>query len=130
MVSHLQEFAKENAFLFLEVVKRQFVAEYGLTVATAIAYGMNTEFSQVLALEMRRFSEASDLTAFQKVHGQIDELKDIMEQNIESIAARGERIELLVNQTENLRNTVSCGEAMIIVTRTIIRWTVNTMVAF
>lgn len=82
------------------------MAEYGLTVATAIAYGMNSEFSDVLAVEMRRFNEVGNSSIMHQVHGQIDELKNIMVQNIDNVTARGERIELLVNKTENLRNSV------------------------
>jgi len=98
------EFDRARAFLFLADIKRKFLSEYGLTVATAVAYGMNTEFSRVLAIEMKRYSEAKDIDALSKVNGQIDELKDIMVKNIESVTARGERLELLVNKTENLRN--------------------------
>lgn len=101
-----QEFERGRAFIFLEEIARQFVAEYGLTVATAIAYGMNSEFSQVLALEMRRFNEVGNSSIMTQVHGQIDELKNIMVRNIDNVTARGERIELLVNKTENLRNSV------------------------
>lgn len=101
-----QEFERGRAFIFLEEIARQFVAEYGLTVATAIAYGMNSEFSQVLAMEMRRFNEVGNSSIMHQVHGQIDELKNIMVQNIDNVTARGERIELLVNKTENLRNSV------------------------
>lgn len=68
---------------------------------------MNAEFSRVMAGEMKRFSEATDIDALSRVHGQIDELKDIMVKNIESVTTRGERLELLVNKTENLRNNVS-----------------------
>ena len=41
-----------------------------------------------------------------KVHGELDELKDIMVKNIDNIAMRGERLELLVNKTENLSANV------------------------
>lgn len=80
---------------------------YGLTVATAIAFAMNTEFSRILAQDMKHYSESREVDAISQVHGQIDELKDIMVKNIENITNRGERLELLVNQTENLRNNVS-----------------------
>lgn len=83
------------------------MSEYGLTVATAVVYGMNTEFSRVMAAEMKKYSEGKDVDAFARVHGQIDELKDIMVKNIESVTTRGERLELLVNKTENLQNNVS-----------------------
>lgn len=85
---------------------RQFLAEYGLTVATAIAYGMNSEFSQVLALEMRRFDDQGNSSIMQQVQGQVGELRDIMVRNIDNATARGERIDLLINKTENLRNSV------------------------
>ncbi|XP_055585789.1 vesicle-associated membrane protein 7 [Uranotaenia lowii] len=96
-------FERARAFLFLTEIKKQFIQTYGLTVATAIAYAMNTEFSRKLASEMKRF-DSREVDAISSVHGQLDELKDIMVKNIENITNRGERLELLVNQTENLRN--------------------------
>lgn len=48
--------------------------------------------SRVLATEMKRYSEAKDIDALSKVHGQIDELKDIMVKNIESVTSRGEHL--------------------------------------
>lgn len=106
-----QGFERSRAFLFLTEIKKKFIQTYGLTVATAIAYAMNTEFSRTLAHEMKHYSESREVDAISQVHGQIDELKDIMVKNIENITNRGERLELLVNQTENLRNNVSviCG---------------------
>lgn len=76
------EFDRARAFLFLTEIKRRFLQAYGLQAATAIAYAMNTEFSGVLAYEMKHYSEATDFDAISKVHGQIDELKDIMVKNI------------------------------------------------
>lgn len=97
-------FERSRAFIFLAEIKKKFIQTYGLTVATAIAYAMNTEFSRTLAHEMKHYSESRDIDAISRVHGQIDELKDVMVKNIENITNRGERLELLVNQTENLRN--------------------------
>jgi len=99
------EFERARAFLFLTDIKRRFISSYGLQAATAIAYAMNTEFSRILASEMKHYSESREVDAISRVHGQIDELKDIMVKNIENVTARGERVELLVNKTENLRNT-------------------------
>jgi len=99
------EFERARAFLFLTDIKRRFISSYGLQAATAIAYAMNTEFSRILASEMKHYSESREVDAISRVHGQVDELKDIMVKNIENVTARGERVELLVNKTENLRNT-------------------------
>lgn len=37
-----------------------------------------------------------------QVHGEIEQVKDVMVHNIERVLERGERIELLVDKTDNL----------------------------
>ncbi|XP_050426117.1 vesicle-associated membrane protein 7 [Adelges cooleyi] len=101
------EFQRSKAFFFLNEIKRRFQATYGRRAYTAIAYSMNSEFAPVLASEMKRFSSPSEYDALSKVHGELDELKDIMVRNIDSVALRGEKLELLVNKTENL-----CSQSM------------------
>ncbi|KAJ8976140.1 hypothetical protein NQ317_018112 [Molorchus minor] len=98
------EFERSRAFLFLNEIKRRFQSAYGPSVDTAIAYAMNSEFSRVLANEMKHYSESHDVDTISKVHSELDELKDIMVKNIDNIAMRGERLELLVNKAESLNN--------------------------
>ncbi|ALC42426.1 CG1599 [Drosophila busckii] len=98
------EFERSRAFLFLADIKQKFIQTYGLQVATAIAYAMNTEFSKVLSQQMVYFSQSREVDSITRVSGQIDELKDIMIKNIDSLRDRGEKLELLVNKTENLSN--------------------------
>ncbi|XP_057334774.1 vesicle-associated membrane protein 7 [Microplitis mediator] len=98
------DFQRSRAFLFLNEIKRRFLAAYGPGVHSAIAYSMNPEFSRVLTNEMKHYSESKDIDTLSKVHGELDELKDIMVRNIDNVAMRGERLELLVNKTENLTN--------------------------
>ncbi|XP_015181404.1 PREDICTED: vesicle-associated membrane protein 7 [Polistes dominula] len=95
-------FQRSRAFLFLNEIKRRFLTVYGEGAQTAMAYAMNTEFSRVLANEMKHYSESRDIDTISKVHGELDELKDIMVKNIDHLATRGERLELLINKTENL----------------------------
>ncbi|XP_012278331.1 vesicle-associated membrane protein 7 isoform X2 [Orussus abietinus] len=96
------DFQRSRAFLYLNEIKRRFQASYGHSAQNAMAYAMNIEFSRVLANEMKHYSESKELDTLSKVHGEFDELKDIMVKNIDNIAMRGERLELLVNKTENL----------------------------
>ncbi|KAF2879642.1 hypothetical protein ILUMI_26532 [Ignelater luminosus] len=98
------EFERSRAFLFLNEIKRRFQATYGSNVDNAIGYAMNSEFASVLANEMKHYSESHDVDTISKVHGELDELKNIMVKNIDNIAMRGERLELLINKTENLSN--------------------------
>ncbi|KAM8711960.1 hypothetical protein ACLKA7_012470 [Drosophila subpalustris] len=101
------EFERSRAFLFLADIKNKFIQTYGLQVATAIAYAMNTEFSKILSQQMVFFSQSPEVDTISRVHGQIDELKDIMIQNINNLQERGEKLELLVTKTENLNNNHS-----------------------
>lgn len=96
-------FQRSRAFLYLTEIKRRFVAAYGQGAQTAFAYAMNSDFGTVLAIEMKYYSESNhDIDTISKVHGELDELKDIMVKNIDYVATRGEKLELLVNKTENL----------------------------
>ncbi|XP_021923534.1 vesicle-associated membrane protein 7 isoform X2 [Zootermopsis nevadensis] len=96
------EFERSRAFLFLNEIKQRFQTAYGSRADTALAYAMHTEFSQVLANEMKHYSESQEIDTISRVHGELDELKNIMVKNIDNVAMRGERLELLVNKTENL----------------------------
>ncbi|XP_059490316.1 vesicle-associated membrane protein 7 [Neocloeon triangulifer] len=96
------EFERSRAFLYLGEIKRRFQAAYGSRAQTSLAYAMNTEFSPILANEMKHYSESRDVDTISRVHGELDELKDIMVRNIDNMAMRGERLELLVNKTDNL----------------------------
>ncbi|KAL2727350.1 vesicle-associated membrane protein 7-like [Vespula squamosa] len=96
------DFQRSRAFLFLNEIKRRFLTVYGAGAQTAVAYAMNTEFGRVLANEMKHYSESKDIDTISKVHGELGELKDIMVKNIDHLAMRGEKLELLINKTENL----------------------------
>ncbi|XP_046995013.1 vesicle-associated membrane protein 7 [Schistocerca americana] len=96
------EFERIRAFQFLAEIKQRFQLTYGARASTALAYGMNNEFAPVLANEMRHYSESKEIDTMSRVRGDLNDLKDIMVKNIENVARRGERLELLVNKTENL----------------------------
>lgn len=78
----LQQFQRSRAFLFLNEIKRRFTTTFGDTAQIAISYGMNSEFAQVLANEMKHYTESKDLDTISRVHGELDELKNIMVKNI------------------------------------------------
>lgn len=104
------DFERSKAFLFLTEVKKKFQMQYGVRAQTALPYAMNSEFSRTLASQMRYFSDsnANSPDRIKEVKGQVDELKGIMVKNIDQIADRGEKLELLVDKTEDLSaNAVS-----------------------
>jgi len=97
-----EAFGRRIPFAFLEDIKNRFRATYGDRGRTAIAYGMNTDFSRVLQNQMDYYSNNPGADRINRVKGEIDEVKSVMVHNIEKVLERGERIELLVDKTENL----------------------------
>mmetsp|Transcript_25478 Transcript_25478/g.59675 ORF Transcript_25478/g.59675 Transcript_25478/m.59675 type:complete len:182 (-) Transcript_25478:1331-1876(-) len=93
-------------FAFLEDTKDRFLAQFGLENAQqAIAFAMNEDFKGTLSERMEFFNtdEADrSIDNIGTVKSQIDEVKDVMVQNIERVLERGEKIELLVDRTNEL----------------------------
>ncbi|KAG9307254.1 hypothetical protein G9A89_017082 [Geosiphon pyriformis] len=95
-------FGRRIPFAFLQDIKERFLATYSKDRAnTALPYGMN-EFSKVIAKQMEYFSTNPGADKIKQVHGEIEQVKDVMVHNIERVLERGERIELLVDKTDNL----------------------------
>jgi vesicle-associated membrane protein 7 len=112
-------FGRRIPFAFLEDLKTRFTALYTPEqVSTAIAYGMN-EFSRTIAERMDFYSNNIGADKYRQVHGEIEQVKDVMVQNIgkysmehyylmmlmlyiERVLERGERIDLLVDRTDQL----------------------------
>ncbi|KAK8726545.1 hypothetical protein OTU49_010297 [Cherax quadricarinatus] len=99
------EFERQRAFLFLEDVKQRFQITYGPRIHAALPYAMNSEFAQVLASQMKHYTESRDIDKISRLQGEVSDVKDILVKNIENLACRGERLELLINKTENLNNS-------------------------
>jgi len=71
---------------------------------SAIAFEMNNEFGPFLEERMKHYNTAADrggtITA---VEGKLEAVKGVMVQNIEQILERGEKLELLVDKTDQLQ---------------------------
>ncbi|KAF9392136.1 hypothetical protein BGX21_011094 [Mortierella sp. AD011] len=96
-------FGRRIPFAFLQDIKEKFLAQYGREQAleSLVPYSMN-EFSKTIAKQMEYFSTDPDADRIKHVQGEIEQVKDVMVQNIERVLERGERIELLVDKTDNL----------------------------
>ncbi|KAI9320113.1 synaptobrevin domain-containing protein [Dichotomocladium elegans] len=97
-------FGRRIPFAFLQDIKEKFLNTYGKERAIhSPPYGLN-EFSRVLAKQMEYFSTNPGSDRLRQVHGEIEAVKDVMITNIERVLERGERIELLVDKTDNLNS--------------------------
>lgn len=100
-----------SAFQFLAEAKQRFEDDLDLhedDLERAIAYAFNAQFSSVLGSLMAKYNqqgeggEGEEDEVVQRVRGQLEDVKDVMRTNIDSLLNRGERIDLLVESTERL----------------------------
>ncbi|XP_019166108.1 PREDICTED: putative vesicle-associated membrane protein 726 [Ipomoea nil] len=91
---------------FFDRVKNDFIKRYGGGKAdTAIAKSLTKEFGPKLKEHMKYCAEhPEEINKLTKVQGQVDQVKGVMMGNIEKVLERGEKIELLVDKTEDLRS--------------------------
>lgn len=93
-------------FGFLFEIKKRFLEQFpadGTDFAEMQSYGagsFNSEMKQLMVNYGTTQSGKQD--AIQNVQGEIDNVRGIMSQNIESLLERGERIDLLVDKTDRL----------------------------
>ncbi|KAI9103311.1 synaptobrevin-domain-containing protein [Phlyctochytrium arcticum] len=107
-------FGRRLPFAFLEDIAKKFESAYGGERSqNAIAYGLN-EFSKVIAQQMHTslnealqdfYSSDQGADRLRQVQGDIDQVRDVMVHNIEKVLERGERIDILVDKTDNLNQT-------------------------
>ncbi|KAL9267523.1 Vesicle-associated membrane protein 727-like protein [Drosera capensis] len=112
-------------FVFLERVKDDFKQRYAASIISdgphpleddadsdddlfedrfSIAYNLDREFGPKLKEHMQYcMSHPEEMSKIAKVKAQIAEVKGVMIDNIERVLDRGEKIELLVDKTENLQ---------------------------
>lgn len=95
-----QSMGRERPFAFLEDIKGRFEKEFASEVASAAAYSLDAAFSPIISKRMKFYNDPSS-SALSRVRGQVDELRGVMIDNIEHILERGERLELLVERTDN-----------------------------
>eukprot|EP00250_Pteridium_aquilinum_P026752 c33534_g1_i1 orf=188-892(+) len=110
---------RELPFAFLERVKEDFKKQYvegeqhtshdfdiefGFEDKFDIAYSLDKEFGPKLKEHMQYCSDhPEELSRIARVKSTLSDVRGIVIENIEKILDRGEKIELLVDKTENLR---------------------------
>ena len=95
------------AFSFLDSVRAAFFTAHGERAHSAIAFELNESFAPVLRSQMEGFNSGkADVVG--RVNEKLDAVKNVMVQNIEQVLERGEKLELLVDKTDQLNQQVAC----------------------
>ncbi|KAK8980532.1 hypothetical protein V6N11_081997 [Hibiscus sabdariffa] len=105
----LESAGRQIPIAFLERVNEDFSRRYGGgKAANATAKSLNREFRSKLKEHMQFCVEhPEEISRLAKVKAQVSEVKGVMMENIEKVLDRGEKIELLVDKTEDLRSQVT-----------------------
>jgi len=94
-------------FTFLAELQGKFNAQPASSsgsLADSPAYSLQGSFSPVISQLMHTYNTNPPTDELTNAQNQLAQVKDIMVQNVEQILSRGERIELLVDKTDNMAN--------------------------
>lgn len=102
----MESVGRQIPIAYLERIKEDFTNRYGGgKAAIAVANSLKKEFGPKLKEQMQYcMDHPEEVSKLAKVKAQVSEVKGVMMENIEKVLDRGEKIELLVDKTENLRS--------------------------
>ncbi|XP_062409399.1 vesicle-associated membrane protein 7 isoform X1 [Sardina pilchardus] len=101
-------FESKHAHNFLDELQRTFVNSPLITrVAFAQPYEFSADLSQVLCKQMADFSAqpSSSPSKVSQVQDQVNDVKVILKDNINKVLERGERLDDLIDKTDDLQAT-------------------------
>lgn len=93
-------------FTFLAELQQKFLntAPPSTSQSEPPAYSLQGTFGPIIAQLMDTYNTAPPTDELTRAQAELAQVKDIMVQNVEQILSRGERIELLVDKTDNMAN--------------------------
>lgn len=91
-------------FAFLSELQRRFddSPSASSSINDVPAGGLQSAFGKEIAALVEEYNTAPPTDELRRARGELAQVQDIMVQNVEQILSRGERIELLVDKTDNM----------------------------
>jgi len=103
-----QQYSKQRAQVFLNEVKDSFCSKFTTDIrGRAISFSLNDRFSNVISEKMKYYNENTLDPKMARIRGDAQATLGIMEQNVESLMERGEKLDMLVKKTTTLKNDSS-----------------------
>lgn len=100
-----EAYGRQIPFAFLERVRDEFEEKYAEKARTAPAHSLDRTFGLRLKSHMEYcMAHPEEISKIAAVQKKVNEVKDVMVENIERVLERGEKIDLLVDRTDDLRN--------------------------
>lgn len=99
-------FGRQIPFAFLEKIREEFLQKFADKGRTASSHSLEKQFGPSLKRHMEFCMEhPQELTKTTAVQKQVDGVKNVMVQNIERVLERGEKLEVLVEKSDNLNTS-------------------------
>lgn len=100
-----EAFGRQIPFAFLERTKDAFVEKYAERGRNAAENSLTQAFGPAIKRQMDFCHEhPEEVSKMANVQKKVDEVKGIMMQNVEQVLVRGERLDVLVDRTDDLRD--------------------------
>lgn len=101
---------KRVPYAFLHEIKRRFTSGALKTRAKVCnAYELRRDFGQVLSAQLTQYNRGDGqdpgLESVRKVQKEVEDVKGVMTKNIEKVLERGERLDILIEKTDNLEES-------------------------
>jgi len=90
-------------FAYLQDIQSRFLSQFGKSYATASENSLDDAFARTLDQQMEYFNYSPEADEIRNIKTKLSEVMDVMVQNIDKVLERGEKIEVLVNQTNKLQ---------------------------
>ncbi|KAI0049373.1 VAMP/synaptobrevin-like protein [Auriscalpium vulgare] len=93
-------------FTFLSELQQKYLASSSASSSSAALapHSLQSTFGPVISQMMYTYNTSPPTDDLARAQSELAQVKDIMVQNVEQILSRGERIELLVDKTDNMAN--------------------------
>eukprot|EP00056_Hartaetosiga_gracilis_P016158 m.4110 g.4110 ORF g.4110 m.4110 type:complete len:232 (+) comp3809_c0_seq1:130-825(+) len=98
-----ESFHRRHAFSFLAQIKQDF-EPFKSRAQHSIAYALNREFSPILKREMGKYNAQRQNDQLAVAQREVQEVKNVMIENIDKVLERSEKIDLLVDKAEDLKD--------------------------
>jgi len=90
-------------FAYLQDIQTRFLSQFGKSYATAGENALDDAFARTLDQQMEYFNYSPEADEIRNIKSRLSEVMDVMVQNIDKVLERGEKIEVLVTQTNKLQ---------------------------
>mmetsp|Transcript_2315 Transcript_2315/g.6930 ORF Transcript_2315/g.6930 Transcript_2315/m.6930 type:complete len:230 (+) Transcript_2315:143-832(+) len=102
-----KDYPQRTAFKFLGEVRRKFTSDFEDDAVRAKALELSDDCASFLKKLCDQFNVLEEVDKVSKVRTEVDEVKAAMQENIQTALERGEKLDVLLDQSEQLQENAT-----------------------